>query len=416
MRSSSLRGPILVVDDDESVRDALGGQLECEGYAVTLCADGAAALDQLSQTRFPVILSDQKMPGISGLELLGRAREMQPSASRILITGILSLDTLVRAINEGEIHRFLAKPWARAELLATVESALQRHELHEVNYRLLADAERLRAELATANAGIEIARHESELLSEARESIEESRQRSLGLCHRLLSTFSATLGKRAQTVVEFCGRMADAGAFSDEDRHVLITGAWLHDLGLIAMPRTLLKQLFEEPHRCTTADWSLIRQHPLHSQTLAAFVDPLLTVGRTIRAHHERWDGSGYPDRLTGSEIPWPARCLAVAVAFAELPLARDAALAAILRQGGSAFDPEAVKIFREVTHAAALPRRIAELSLRDAQPGMQLAKGVYSSSGVLLMAEGQELTHGALSHLRDRGGDAVIERLLVYR
>src|SRR5262249_8898187 len=138
---------VLLVDDDPGVRDALGGQLELEGYAVTTAADGPQALELLRQLHFPVIISDQHMPGMTGLEMFTKVREIQPHASRILITGVMSVPTLVQAINEGEIHRFLAKPWNRLELVATVQNAIQRHDLLEANERLQADTARLNEEL-----------------------------------------------------------------------------------------------------------------------------------------------------------------------------------------------------------------------------------------------------------------------------
>jgi response regulator RpfG family c-di-GMP phosphodiesterase len=414
--SSSAPRTILLVDDDAGVREALGGQLEMEGYAVFTAEDGPRALELLERVQFPVVISDQHMPGMTGLEFLAKVKEAQPNAARILITGVLSLPTLVEAINGGEIYRFLAKPWTRAELIATVKNGIHRYDLLEAHAQLQEDTQRLNQELS---AQLKVVRAQNEQLAEQQEALSENFERSLGLCHRVVATFSPLLGNRTRAVVDVCRRLVEVpdAPFSKNDRHILITSAWLHYLGLVGVPHATLRRFLTEPESCTGDDGLQIRQHPIYGQTLAAFVDPLISVGETIRAHHERWDGTGYPDGLAGRLIPWPARCLAVVAAYVGLNMNREQALALIGRQAGSAFDPEAVRLLSQVAHAAVIPRAVNEVGLRDLVPGMQLAKGIYSSSGLLLMAEGEELTPAAINRLRENGmltGPAT--RLLVYR
>ena len=151
MSLSSEPATILLLDDDRDLLETLQEQLRCEGYAVTACSTPDAALSETAATDFAAIVSDQHMPGMTGLEFFGRTREVQPNASRVLITGVLALDTVVSAINEGEIFRFLAKPWSRAELLATIGNAVQRHRLIVDNARLRADTQKLNHQLADAN-------------------------------------------------------------------------------------------------------------------------------------------------------------------------------------------------------------------------------------------------------------------------
>src|SRR5450432_811286 len=144
--------PILVVDDDAEVLHALKEQLAWEGYAVTALQHVSEALAYLHEETVSVIISDQKMPELSGLEFFKKAKEIQPHATRVLITGILSLDTMIGAINDGEIFRFLAKPWVRAELLATIRNATQRYQLLIANEQLHAHTGELNTRLGRANA------------------------------------------------------------------------------------------------------------------------------------------------------------------------------------------------------------------------------------------------------------------------
>lgn len=412
---------ILIVDDEPEVLDVLSEQLRCEGYAVTGCRTAEAALERLKTVPFAAILSDQNMPGMRGLELLARCRELQPHASRVLITGLFSLDTAISAINQGEIFRFLTKPWARAELVATLANAVQRHQLLVENEQLQVRTARLNSDLRAANAELrlhlELLATQKEALDEAHESLEENFEHSLGLCYRLINTFYPLLGARTKAIVEICREMARTDAVSEAETHVLTTSAWLHDIGLVGVKREVLHKLFTRPHDCTAEDWKMIRQHPIYSQTLAAFVDRLQTVGATVRAHHERFDGKGYPDALRGEEIPWTARCLAVAAAFVETGLPPAEAREHIVAGSGTAFDPAAVRLFFQATQAVSLPRQVRELKLDELQPGMRLAKGIFSPAGLLLIAENQELTPAAISKIRNHGlfGNAAPQRLLVF-
>lgn len=148
--------PVLVVDDDDAVLDLLAGQIAHAGYRAELFTNPRAAFEALRRTGFAAVISDFKMPEMSGLDLLARAREIQPGAMRILVTGVLSTDSLLGAIECGLLHRFLAKPWARIELIAAVESAVQHHRLLGENHRLRTEAAGLAEALNAANAKVEV--------------------------------------------------------------------------------------------------------------------------------------------------------------------------------------------------------------------------------------------------------------------
>lgn len=139
---------ILVVDDEIIVLTALRETLRLEGYHVVATPDALQALEEIRKTRFSVILTDQQMPMLTGLEFLAQAKEVQPDATRILITAVLSLSTVIDAINKGEIYRFIVKPWLREELLVTIHNAVQRYEL-------ICGNTQLRQELQTQNVQLQ---------------------------------------------------------------------------------------------------------------------------------------------------------------------------------------------------------------------------------------------------------------------
>jgi response regulator RpfG family c-di-GMP phosphodiesterase len=411
---------ILIVDDDADVLAALSATLQRPDYTLVCCLNAEEALAHLERQSFAAVISDQHMPGMNGLQLLEKTRGLQPDASRLLITGMLQVDTLIGAINTGEIFRFIAKPWSRGEVVATVENAVQRYALLLENRRLNEATRELNVQLAAANEklqqNLELVTQQRDSIDRAHDALRQNFEHSLGLCFRLISTFYPLLGKQAQAVVEICRAMAATEYFTETERHVLMTSAWIYDIGLVALDRALLHKLFTRPEACTPEEHALLRYHPVIGQTLAAFVDQLQEVGTTIRAHHERFDGSGYPDGHAGESIPWTARCLAVAVAFVQSGMPKEQASEYLQEESGKGFDPEAVRLFFRTSKLSELPRNVTEVLLTDLKPGMQLARGIVTPSGMLLIPEGQELSELAVLKLVNHNRlNLVTERLMVY-
>jgi len=412
---------ILVVEDEPIVLASLKSTLEREGFHVVACASPIKALAILEDTDFAVIISDQRMPEMMGLDFLFESRRLRPDCSRILLTAILSLPTVVDAINRGEIYRFVAKPWLREELIATVRNAIQRYLLTSHNQVLQAETARLNAELTATNqaleakvADLERQRHQ---VAAANLELTQRYESSLELCRRILTAYDPILGSQAKALVEFAAKMAATDQFTPAEAHALRSAAWLCDLGLIGIPRELLRSFrARRGDQLSDRERAMLRHHPVYSQTLAALVDPGAEIGETIRAHHESFDGMGYPDGLSRNSIPWTARCLAVAVGFVESGLSKAAATELILAQSGSAFDPEAVRLFLKVMHLVNLPRQVNEILLEELEPGMMLATGIYSPHGLLLVGEGQTLGPGIIAKIRSHNDVTPInQRLLVY-
>jgi response regulator RpfG family c-di-GMP phosphodiesterase len=410
---------ILIVDDEPIVLGALKETLEREQYQVVACGSPRKALAILEERDFAVIISDQRMPEMLGLDFLVESRKHRPQASRILITAVLSLPTIVDAINQGEIYRFLAKPWLREELLATVRNAIHRHELVTHNEVLMARTQQLNAELMTANAELgkqlQTVERERQKLDAANRELATRFDNSLELCRRILTAYDPVLGGEAKVMVEFANRLCETEHFTDAERHALRSSAWLCDVGLIGVPRELLRGFRAHPERLTERERAMLRQHPAYGQTLAALIDPRPDVGEVIRAHHERFDGTGYPDGLAGTKIPWPARCLAVVVGFVESSLPKQAALDAILAKSGTHYDPEAVRLFLRVAKLVNLPRQMREVLVEELEPGMVLATGIYSPHGLLLIGEGQVLGPATVNKIRSHNEVTPLkQRLLV--
>ncbi len=418
---SSAQSPtkILIVDDESLVLEMLKHTLEREGFHVVASASPLKALAILGEQEFAVIISDQRMPEMQGLDFLVESRKLRPHCSRILITAVLDLPVIVEAINRGEIFRFVAKPWLREELIATVRNAVQRHELITRNDALQTETHRLNTQLREANvalqAKVRAIEDEQRRVVAANRALDQRYEHSLELCRRILTACDPILGAQVKATIEFAELMAATEHFTDAERHALRSAARLCDLGLIGMPREMVRAARSGADKLGERERGQIQGHPIYSQTLASLVDDRPEVGAVIRAHHERFDGLGYPDGLSGKSIPWPARCLAVAVGFVESGLPKAAALQAVIERSGRDYDPEAVRLFLKVSHLAQLPKQVREITLAELAPGMVLAQGIFSPHGLLLIGEGESLNAATIAKIQSHNhATPISQRLLV--
>ena len=396
--------PILIVDDEEIVLVALRDTLLREGYSVVASPHAIHALSVLKKQEFSVVITDQQMPMVSGLEFLAQVRETQPDATRILITAVLSLSTVIDAINKGEIYRFVVKPWLREELLATVKNAVQRHQMISKNARLQAAAQTMNRQLQELNGALEsqVARG-AEQNAQLREFVrgeEENLRRAVELCLQTMRAFYPAAGAQARRVAALCRAMAAGSEMSSAHKQTLEISSYIYDIGLVGLPRPLIRRWREAPAGLSEPEWNLIHQHPVLGQEMAAFVRDLAGVGPAIRGHHERFDGAGYPDGLSGEKISWPSRLLAVAVARAESNLEPEPA-AEMIRQGsGTAFAPEAVRLLLRTAPKAVAPVKKRAVPLAELRPGMVPWQDIYSEDGMLLIPDGQPLTAAGIDKL----------------
>ena len=403
---------ILVVDDESIVLVSLRETLRLQGYEVFAVGNPVEALQLIQTTAFSVILSDQQKPTLTGLEFLAQAREIQPNCVRILITAVLSLNTVIDAINKGEIYRFIVKPWLREELLVTIRNAVQRYELifhnNALHAQTIAMNERLGAQLARLDA-------QNRQLDRLNQTLRQNLDRSLQLCLKTMETFYPLLGQQARRVFALCQAIAQDLGLSNEERHVLEISSRLFDIGLVGVPRELIRNWQQVPDNLSDGERALIELHPVLGQQLVAFVEDLEAVGATIRAHHERFDGEGYPDKLSDEQIPWLARLLAVAVAYVS-KVSDEAGLEFVKTNSGAAFDLDAVRALMRCLPQASVPRSQRAVLLAELQPGMIIAQGIYTALGVLLIPEGQVLTEPHINLIRNHNRlYPITQSLLVY-
>ena len=411
---------ILVLDDDEIILIALAETLRHDGYQPSTTQSPNEALEILGREKFAAIISDQRMAEMTGLEFLQEAAKIQPTASRILITGVLTLKTVIDAINTGEIMRFVAKPWLREDLLATIRNAVQRHELMESNLALQDSTLKLNTQLSEANTLLrqkidELTRQNDEI-ARTKELLRSNFENSLDLMQRIVSVYHPTLGDETRAVTQICEKMIATGDFSPEERHVIRLAARLESMGFIGLPRDLFDKTRKNPASLNEREKTLIEDCIASSQMLAGEIDPSGKATEAIRAIRERWDGKGLPDGLKGEEIPRASRILSIAVFYARSDKSEENRLDEIIGLSGSAFAPDEVDLFARTLRLARPNRHSRQLAFAELRPGMVLAKGIFSSSGMLLIPEGHALTETMIGRIREQNANVYSDqKFFVY-
>jgi response regulator RpfG family c-di-GMP phosphodiesterase len=314
---------ILLVDDEQSITRSLHRLLRKEKCRILAAASGQEGLDILAKTETPVslIISDQRMPVMTGAQFLEKARQLAPNAIRFLLTGYADVKDILDAVNKGEIHRYLTKPWNDDELLLQVRHALELYELHSENQRLNALTRHQNKELIALNQDLEKKvqerteeiRQKNKALEAANVSLEKSFVDTIRLLSSLVETLNPYLGKYLNAVAQLSKRMARRLALENQDvEHIEIAGM-LHDIGLMGLPQAMLRK---EPEEMTESELKLFKQHPIIGQLCLQPVERLDPVGVIVFSHHENVDGTGFPNALSGEEIPVGAKIIRIAADF----------------------------------------------------------------------------------------------------
>ena len=319
------RPNVLVVEDDLANRVLLTRLLERDGYGPIAVEDGEAALATIADEPPDIVLLDIGLPGIDGLEVCRRLRQDPATLTLpiILLTGRTTVDDVVIGLDAGA-DDFLAKPYQEAELLARIRSSLR---------------------LRRAMAEMEAAHGVVAALANAVEAKD------------------ATTERHCQRLAGFAYRLAVESGLDGHDLKGVVFGALLHDVGKIGIPEGILVK----PGPLDEEEWIAMRRHPEIGEQICRPLVSSRLFAPIVRHHHERWDGTGYPDRLAGAEIPVGARVVCLVDAFDAMTHDRpyrpaigiEQALGELRREAGRQFDPDLVARFTgQIEASGAGPRR----------------------------------------------------------
>ena len=393
---------ILFVDDEKNILGSLWRVFRKEGYGIMLAESGECGLDLLRHNSVAVVVSDQRMPGMGGVEFLKKAREASPDTVRMMLTGQADMAEITGAINEGGVYRYITKPWDDEELKHIIRAAVERYSLLAENRRLQEATMKQNAELYELNQTLEAR------VEEKTRKLRESFFSFVGLCGDMIELHDQLSGGHCKRVAVLSRGLGQQLGLKGFELEALWAAALLHEIGLIGVPREVLEKAEGE---LSDSERALMRNNPALSQEIIAKIDILRQSGLIVRSHMESFDGSGYPDGLKGGEVNYGSRILSICREYDRLrharrPYSKVEALAAIERGRGRKFDPDVTEAFLKFAseikdgdenqmtahNRSAMPVK-TQVDIRDIAPGMVLAKPLASGRGRLLVGQGTVLT-----------------------
>ena len=331
VRKGASKVRVLVVDDEEFLRSIVRERLEIAGYIVEEASNGKEALAMASNGRGPydVLLTDVRMPIMDGITLLSEVAKRCPGTAGIVMSANTELDTAVQAMKKGACD-YLTQPFNFDVLLLTIEKALRDKE----NERQVED-------------------YRANLEKKVKEQTDELNLIYVGAFDMAITSLEArdpyTSG-HSQWVTKYSLKIAEELGVTGQEFEDLRLAAMLHDLGKIGVRDAVLNK----PEKLTDEEWEEIERHPQTSVDILKNIPRFVPALPAILYHHERFDGRGYPARLSGDKIPLASRIMAIADTFDAMTSTRayrkalpvSEAIAEIRRCSGTQFDPDIVPAF----------------------------------------------------------------------
>ncbi len=417
---------ILIVDDEANILQSLRRTLRKFDVEVATTTSPIEALRLVQEQTFAVVISDQRMPEMEGTRLLEQVRLLSPDATRIILTGYADIKASMDAINKGAVYRYLNKPWDDGELRTTLRQAVDRFLLTQENRRLQAVTARQNAELKDLNENLKkkVMERTWEVLR-LNQMLEQSFLYAVQAMARMAEMHGTVGGSHAKRVATLSKEVGKRMGLAGKDLLQLEVAATLHDIGKVQVDPMLLRKPEDQ---LEDAERAVLREHPVHGEAIVSMVPNLEDACRFVRHHHERFDGNGYPDGLSGAIIPIGARIIAAVNAYDKIVNTRTAigvvppaqALRIVQGRTSTEFDPQVVEalghVVRELEGAAAHGNEL-EVELKDLRPGMVLSKNLLSSRGQLLLKQNSLVQQDVIDRLlRQNTSDPVTGTIHVYR
>jgi putative two-component system response regulator len=335
---SESKGNILIVDDEPSICTVICDYLRLQGYN---CASANAvdpALQILQTAYVDCILSDIKMPGKTGLDLLREVRTYWPEMAVILFTGNAEINTAVASMQEGA-YDFILKPIQLKQVIHSITNALEK--------------KRLKSEIRSYQKNLEkLVLERTSQIKDAMKALETSHLDTINRLCQAAEYRDDETGYHVLRISKYCEILAQGMGIGEEETWLLSKASPLHDIGKIGIPDSILLK----PGKLTAEEFEVMKKHAeIGGEILKNANSRVLQVAETVAiSHHEKWDGSGYPRGLKQEDIPLMGRITAVADVFDALtmkrcykpPFSLEQSVGIITEGKGKHFDPRIVEVF----------------------------------------------------------------------
>lgn len=412
-RSAQVVQPVIVcVDDEPRMLGALERLLASLNAHVETFEYAEDALSYMRDHTVSVVVSDMRMPNVSGAEFLALANKLQPDAYRILLTGFSDLPSTVAAINDGCVQRYLSKPWSNEALLDAVKTGVEAHHLKAENVRLQLQIKHHNAllerqvELRTRQLRSAISTLKASNLRN-----EEAYQGTLRVLFNALSVSPVGDGHFLKNVSIMSVFLATKIGLPDAQIQNLRLAGLLVHLGLLGVNPALLRRE-RMRFRMSVQDKHELARHPQIAQTILAPAAHFDDLAHIIGCQNEWFNGTGQPLGLSGEEIPIESRILTIARDFCQEVCFTELSFASAVKKGrqqllhgmNNRYDPALVNVFLQME-----PEDLAHFEIKphgktveELVPGMILDSDLYNSAGLLLLPQGYIFTEQSIQKLLD--------------
>ena len=350
---------VLFVDDEVNILRALQRLLRSEPVNLLTASGPEQALALVEREEIHVVVTDQRMPEMTGVDLLSTIRERSPDIVRMMMTGYTEMTIAVEAINRGEIFRLITKPWNDEELKATLRQAFDHYDLKGEIKRLNQVTREQNFKFQDMNKNLEDkVRDRTRQLAEKNDELRTGYVQTVRALAEAIDAKDAYTRGHSERVGVYASRIArELGLGKDRIERVYISGI-LHDIGKIGIPDAIITK----PARLTPEEYEEIKKHPEIGARILEPVEFLADVVPCVRHHHEWYDGSasGYPHQLQGDQIPEPSRIILVADTLEAMTSNRpyrnglplDVVVRELHKYSGSQFDPRVVDALMKLLDA----------------------------------------------------------------
>lgn len=417
---------ILLVDDEEGILKVLKRVLRELNAELIMVNSGAEALEVLGKQSVSLVISDQCMPKMTGVELLTQVREQYPDTIRILLTGYADIDTTLDAINNGAVRFYMNKPWNDDELVSRIRDSLELFDAAAENKRLGELTRQQNEKLLEFNHNLqgkveEQTAHIAKQHTELKKSFMET-----------IKAFSTMVGLRLKDVASHSQRVATLTKMflkglnlEDNEYQNILVAAYLHDIGKIGLPDLIASKAQKE---CNPYERMALFKHPVLGQSCVCSITGFEEIALIIRHHHEHFDGTGYPDCLIGAKIPYGSRVLRICDAFDHVAQRNDypdlasmsLATTTLQRRAGTEFDPQLVRTFCNLDIGNQFyhddSQGVIGVKPSDLKEGMVVAQDIRTLNDVFLLPKGAKLSTGMIGRIKKlHAVDPIIEAIRVY-
>lgn len=335
-------GSILIVDDESDIRELLKDFLEEEGFRCHTAANAFEALDVFQRLGdVALLMSDIRMPGKSGLDLLSEIKTLDEDVVVIMISAVKDIESAITAMSNGA-YDYVSKPFKLNEVAMIAHKALEKRRLVLENKAYQKELEKKVAERTRE-------------LQDALERLDNTYTFTLRALVTALDTRDEETQGHSMRVVHYTLKIAQLMGLTEPNySKVLEYGALLHDIGKIGIPDAILRK----PGKLTAEEWVVMKQHPQIGYEILHRIEFLEEAARMVLHHHENFDGGGYPKGLKGSDIPIGSRVFAVADTLDAMTsdrpyrkaLSLDTVSSELIKFAGKQFDPQVVEAFHTLS------------------------------------------------------------------